>query len=61
MEPQAIIERLIAGEDPPFRPLVGERECPPDLLDLMEKCWAENADDRPTFANIRIIIRGIMK
>jgi atrial natriuretic peptide receptor A len=61
MDPPAIIDRVKASEEPPFRPFVGERDCPPDLLELMEKCWSENPDDRPTFAYIRITIRSIMK
>ena len=61
MEPAAIIERVAAKESPPFRPFVGQRDCPPDLLDLMEKCWSDNIDDRPTFTSIRTTVRGIMK
>nr|XP_016928296.1 receptor-type guanylate cyclase gcy-28 isoform X1 [Drosophila suzukii] len=44
-----------------FRPLIRERECPPDLLELMEKCWADNQEERPTFSTIRSNIRTIMK
>lgn len=61
MNPTAIIERVAAHESPPFRPFVGERDCPPDLLDLMEKSWCDNPDDRPTFSNIRSTIGCIMK
>ncbi|XP_034654604.1 atrial natriuretic peptide receptor 1 [Drosophila subobscura] len=44
-----------------FRPLIRERECPPDLLELMEKCWADNQEERPAFSTIRSNIRTIMK
>lgn len=57
----AIIKRIIAHEDPPFRPSIGSHDCPPDLLELMEKCWADNPDDRPTFCTIRSMVRDIMK
>lgn len=61
MEPAAIITRVESHEIPPFRPCVGQRDCPPDLLELMEKCWADNSDERPTFTHIRSCIRLIMK
>ena len=61
MNPTAIIERVAAHESPPFRPFVGERDCPPDLLDLMEKAWCDNPDERPSFSNIRSTIGCIMK
>jgi atrial natriuretic peptide receptor A len=58
---QQILDRVAAHEYPPFRPFVGERDCPPDLMDLMEKCWSDNPDERPTFANIRSTISIMMK
>lgn len=61
LEIQAILDRVEAHESPPFRPFVGERDCPPDVLDLMEKCWADNPEDRPAFATIRSTVRLIMK
>lgn len=57
----SILDRVAAHENPPFRPFVGERDCPPDLLDLMEKCWNDNPEERPTFANIRTTVGLIMK
>jgi len=56
-----IIDRVAAHDNPPFRPLVGERDCPSDLLELMEKCWNDNPDERPSFANIRTTVSCIMK
>ncbi|XP_035776449.1 atrial natriuretic peptide receptor 1-like isoform X2 [Anopheles albimanus] len=61
MDPQAIVDRVALHESPPFRPFVGQRDCPPDLLDLMEKCWSDSPDDRPTFSGIRSTVRLIMK
>ncbi|XP_055547938.1 atrial natriuretic peptide receptor 1 isoform X1 [Wyeomyia smithii] len=61
MDPQHIVERVVGHEDPPFRPFVGQRDCPPDLLDLMEKCWSDSPDDRPTFVQIRAAVKLIMK
>jgi len=57
----AILDRVAAHENPPFRPFVGERDCPPDLLELMEKCWNDCSEERPSFGNIRTSISCIMK
>lgn len=61
MDVQSILKKVESHENPPFRPLIGERECPSDILDLMEKSWLDNPDERPTFANIRTTVRLIMK
>nr|XP_029730687.1 atrial natriuretic peptide receptor 1-like isoform X2 [Aedes albopictus] len=61
MDPQQIAERVAAHESPPFRPFVGQRDCPPDLLDLMEKCWSDSPDDRPSFIQIKSTVKLIMK
>lgn len=60
-DPPAIIKRVLAQEKPPFRPCLAGHDYPPDLLELMEKCWADNPDERPTFSSIRSTIRDIMK
>lgn len=56
-----IIARVAARENPPFRPVVGTRDCPEELAELMERCWSDSPDDRPTFEMIRSIIRNIRK
>ncbi|KAK2579330.1 hypothetical protein KPH14_008282 [Odynerus spinipes] len=61
MTSQEIISRVLACENPPFRPEVMLADCPTDILALMEKCWSEIAEERPTFHAIRGTIRGIMK
>ncbi|ERL91754.1 hypothetical protein D910_09080 [Dendroctonus ponderosae] len=50
-EPQEtkIITRVASRENPPFRPAVSQRDCPEELLDLMERCWNDNPEDRPAF------------
>ncbi|PBC26770.1 Atrial natriuretic peptide receptor [Apis cerana cerana] len=58
---QEIVSRVAASETPPFRPEVAPKDCPPDILSLMEKCWNEIPEERPTFHAIRETIRGIMK
>ncbi|XP_002006469.3 atrial natriuretic peptide receptor 1 isoform X2 [Drosophila mojavensis] len=61
MDVHTILHKVRQCEYPPFRPLIRERECPPDLLVLMEKCWADNQEERPAFSTIRSNIRTIMK
>ncbi|EAT36610.1 AAEL011318-PA, partial [Aedes aegypti] len=59
--PYETARQVAAHESPPFRPFVGQRDCPPDLLDLMEKCWSDSPDDRPSFIQIKSTVKLIMK
>ncbi|XP_012220390.1 atrial natriuretic peptide receptor 1 isoform X3 [Linepithema humile] len=61
MTPQEIVSRVSASENPPLRPEVTPKDCPPDILSLMERCWHEVPEERPSFHAIRGTIRGIMK
>ncbi|XP_045460026.1 atrial natriuretic peptide receptor 1 [Harmonia axyridis] len=61
IELQDIIARVASKENPPFRPAIENGDCPEDLLDLMEKCWSDNPEERPNFENIRGTLRSIMK
>ncbi|XP_071559904.1 atrial natriuretic peptide receptor 1 isoform X3 [Temnothorax nylanderi] len=61
MTAQEIVSRVSASENPPLRPEVTPKDCPPDILSLMERCWTEVPDERPSFHAIRGTIRGIMK
>ncbi|XP_046997916.1 atrial natriuretic peptide receptor 1-like [Schistocerca americana] len=61
LTPPEIVSRVAAREVPPFRPDVGEQDCPSELLDLMHQSWSDNPDDRPTFQSIRQVIRSIRK
>ncbi|KAJ3648141.1 hypothetical protein Zmor_019964 [Zophobas morio] len=61
LEPHEIISRVAARENPPFRPAITHRHCPEDLVDLMDRCWNDNPEERPTFETIKITLRGIMK
>lgn len=57
-----ILDRVAAHETTPFRPYICETaNCPPDLLELMGKCWADNPDERLPFSTIRTMVRHIMK
>lgn len=41
--------------------MVNLRDCPDDLLELMERCWLDNPDERPSFEVIRGVLKCIMK
>lgn len=62
LEPREIVLRVKRPENPPFRPhvpqLIANAEC---LRDLMKRCWDENADERPSFAEARKEIENQMK
>ncbi|KAG5890712.1 hypothetical protein JTB14_016542 [Gonioctena quinquepunctata] len=61
LEPHEIISRVASRESPPFRPAITLRDCPEELVELMEKSWNDSPDDRPTFDTIRLNLRNIMK
>jgi atrial natriuretic peptide receptor A len=56
-----IITRVRVRESPPFRPIVEQRDCPESLSELMERCWSDNPEERPTFDTLKGTIRFIMK
>ncbi|CAH0381340.1 unnamed protein product [Bemisia tabaci] len=58
---QEILEAVAKRVNPPFRPDITGYDCPSDIKELMEKCWQDNPDDRPTFENIRQVIRRAMR
>ena len=35
-----------------LRPKISEKECPGPFLDLMKRCWHEDAEKRPHFSKI---------
>ncbi|XP_050297580.1 atrial natriuretic peptide receptor 1 isoform X1 [Anthonomus grandis grandis] len=61
LEVEEIITRVASRENPPFRPAVSQGDCPEELLELMERCWNDNPEDRPTFDSIRLNLKNIMR
>ncbi|XP_025153401.1 atrial natriuretic peptide receptor 1 [Harpegnathos saltator] len=61
MTAQEIVSKVSASENPPLRPEVAPKDCPADILSLMERCWHEIPEERPSFHMIRGIIRRIMR
>lgn len=55
-----IIARVIAHEDPPFRPVVKENACKAELQSLMTQCWDDDPDRRPHFNKILDRLRKVM-
>uniref|UniRef100_A0A8D8TCN0 Guanylate cyclase n=3 Tax=Cacopsylla melanoneura TaxID=428564 RepID=A0A8D8TCN0_9HEMI len=58
---EEILKRVQDRECPSFRPDVSGTDCPHDVKILMEKCWLDSPEDRPTFETIKVNIRTIMK
>lgn len=56
-----ILDLVKNRKNPIFRPDISGHDCPEDLSELMNKCWADNCDERPSFENIRDTIRRTMK
>lgn len=56
-----ILEKVQSRNFPYFRPDISGYDCPENLAELMRKCWSDNAEERPTFDNIRDTIRRTMK
>ena len=47
-----IIQRVVACEDPPFRPDLTRVEVRPEFVDLIVDCWSDDAEKRPLFFRI---------
>ena len=53
-----VVNRVRNGESIPFRPQVPDSaNLGKPIIDLMRNCWQENPDHRPSFTQIRTIIR----
>ena len=47
-----IIQRVVAYEDPPFRPDLTRVDVRPEFVDLIVDCWCDDAEERPHFFRI---------
>lgn len=52
-----IVERVTRGEQPPFRPSLALQSHLEELGQLMQRCWAEEPQERPPFQQIRLMLR----
>ncbi|XP_050022436.1 atrial natriuretic peptide receptor 1 isoform X2 [Alexandromys fortis] len=61
LSPKEIIERVTRGEQPPFRPSMTLQSHLEELGQLMQRCWAEDPQERPPFQQIRLALRKFNK
>ena len=54
-----IVDKVVKRECPAHRPQVPQREAPADLLRLMERCWDDVIDARPTFDVILKTVKSL--
>ncbi len=59
LRPKAIIQHVLTGIIPAFRPTIPDKACNDLWMTLMEKCWAEEPEQRPSFTQILSMIRDI--
>ncbi|XP_064416570.1 atrial natriuretic peptide receptor 1 isoform X1 [Latimeria chalumnae] len=57
LDPKEIIERVKRQERPCFRPTVNSLCQMEELSVLMQRCWADEALERPDFNQIKILLR----
>ncbi|KAK3083755.1 hypothetical protein FSP39_002632, partial [Pinctada imbricata] len=54
MQPAEIVTEVTRISATPLRPQFEPNSCPPKLMDLIQSCWKDKQDDRPT-------IKGVVK
>ncbi|XP_034865513.1 atrial natriuretic peptide receptor 1 isoform X3 [Mirounga leonina] len=57
LSPKEIVERVTRGAQPPFRPSLALQSHLEELGQLMQRCWAEEPQERPPFQQIRLMLR----
>ncbi|XP_077996444.1 atrial natriuretic peptide receptor 1-like [Glandiceps talaboti] len=57
--PRDAVNRIRNGESTPYRPVLQMSLDDRAIITLMQKCWAEDPDARPTFPRIRAELRKI--
>nr|XP_056709736.1 atrial natriuretic peptide receptor 1 [Euleptes europaea] len=61
LSPKEIIDRVKSGECPPFRPSINLGYNLEDVVVLMQRCWAEDPQERPDFHHIKGMLRKFNK
>ncbi|KAM8870436.1 atrial natriuretic peptide receptor 1 isoform 3-T3 [Spinachia spinachia] len=57
LSPKEIVDQVVLGEWPCFRPTVDPQSHSPELGQLMQRCWAEEPTERPEFNHVRLLLR----
>ncbi|XP_066267244.1 atrial natriuretic peptide receptor 1-like [Branchiostoma lanceolatum] len=52
LDPKGIIQAVKFGQEPVYRPFLPPDSCLHEMHRLMESCWAEMPDRRPSFASV---------
>ncbi|XP_071510210.1 atrial natriuretic peptide receptor 1-like [Diadema antillarum] len=61
MEFDEILKKLRETCNPPFRPTVPEELCRPEIAAIMQLCWKELPDDRPSTSTLLATMKKINK
>lgn len=56
-----IVQKVRNGQRPYFRPSIDRTQLNEELILLMERCWAQDAAERPDFGQIKGFIRRFNK
>lgn len=56
-----IVQKVRNGQRPYFRPSIDRTQLNEELVLLMERCWAQDAAERPDFGQIKGFIRRFNK
>ncbi len=52
-------DQVLSGTNPPYRPSIPSSKCPQNWRDMMQACWEEDPEARPTFHRILNMIKEI--
>ncbi|XP_066895751.1 atrial natriuretic peptide receptor 2 isoform X6 [Kogia breviceps] len=61
LSPKEIVQKVRNGQRPYFRPSIDRTQLNEELVLLMERCWAQDAAERPDFGQIKGFIRRFNK
>ncbi|XP_076366597.1 atrial natriuretic peptide receptor 1-like isoform X3 [Tachypleus tridentatus] len=61
LSPKEIISRVKESKTPPFRPFLDEDTYDEEVLQMINKCWAEDPMERPDFHLLKSVVRRLSK
>lgn len=56
-----LVKQIRKNMEPPFRPSIMDNVGPPALVDLMQRCWAQEPIDRPRLTEIKNIMNQLSR
>ncbi|XP_070536698.1 atrial natriuretic peptide receptor 1-like isoform X2 [Ptychodera flava] len=59
MNIKEIIDKIIRGSNPPFRPEIDSDSCPDEVQSLIKHCLEENRHDRPNVDGLKLAVRKL--